>query len=307
MTSTCAVVRGSAANATTPRPASVSTPETDIAAVVPTAGPGGVQRWSIEARAARTLLVELPPSASLAVGTGRWTPSHPADLATSSDGGRTWTSLGSADALTGGEVDLPPTATHLLVTWPTEVATTVPLQLAVGVSEIGVLGPCVAVTGPGGSDRACAPVETAWTGSIGDRVWLDEDLDGRQGVAERGLVDVEIVLRDGDGEIVSRTRSGDGGSFVFEGLAPGRYVLAVVAPEGLVPTFVGVGDGALDSDVDRQTGEVALDLEPGAMLDAVDIGLVDASAPGAVPTPSDEAAPSPDEVASDPSSVGGGP
>jgi uncharacterized repeat protein (TIGR01451 family) len=99
------------------------------------------------------------------------------------------------------------------------------------------------------------------TGSIGDRAWSDADSDGQQDGGEPGLNGVELALRvdgDGDGSYESvgfdATTAGDGG-YLFDMLAPGSYLVAASAPDGLsgtVPTVrqvVVVPAGAVD-DVD---------------------------------------------------------
>uniref|UniRef100_UPI00197CA131 SdrD B-like domain-containing protein n=1 Tax=Microbacterium sp. K24 TaxID=2305446 RepID=UPI00197CA131 len=106
-------------------------------------------------------------------------------------------------------------------------------------------------------------------GSLGDRVWSDEDRDGVQDPGEPGVPDVTVVLRDGAGAEVERTTTDDDGIYRFEGLPAGSYTVGFEdLPNGAVLTAPGVGDDpALDSDADPDTGRTSsvslTDAEPG--------------------------------------------
>ncbi len=80
------------------------------------------------------------------------------------------------------------------------------------------------------------------TGAIGDRVWSDADGDGVQDPGEPGLNGVEVKLyTDPDGNGVydtlyaTTTTTGDG-SYIFDNLPAGAYVVAVTPPANTVQT-----------------------------------------------------------------------
>jgi len=92
---------------------------------------------------------------------------------------------------------------------------------------------------------------TGCAGRIGDRVWLDEDGDGQQGVGELGIEAVSVLLRDHLGnERGVRTTDADG-YYEFAQLCAGDYAVQVDASSldaSLSPTSTGIGSADLDSD-----------------------------------------------------------
>jgi len=79
-------------------------------------------------------------------------------------------------------------------------------------------------------DDADAPIVS---GSIGDRVWKDSDLDGIQDGGEVGVDGVTVTLTGttafGDPVLMFTTTAG-GGLYLFSGLAPGNYTATVTVP-----------------------------------------------------------------------------
>ncbi|HEX7168012.1 MAG TPA: SdrD B-like domain-containing protein, partial [Acidimicrobiales bacterium] len=103
------------------------------------------------------------------------------------------------------------------------------------------------------TDVTIAPAEAVttadfgfrWTGTIGDRVWKDEDADGVQDAGEAGAGGMEVLLLGAgadatwftadDSEAMATT--GAGGDYSFPNLAPGQYqviVLGSSAPPAMV-------------------------------------------------------------------------
>ena len=84
-------------------------------------------------------------------------------------------------------------------------------------------------------------------GSLGDRVWFDNDGDGVQDPGEPGINGVTVQLRDDGGVLLdTQVTSGDGG-YLFVDLLAADYTVVVVAstlPDGVVQT--GDPDGTLD-------------------------------------------------------------
>jgi len=107
---------------------------------------------------------------------------------------------------------------------------------------------------------------------IGDRVWYDNDKDGKQDAPadEPGVENVTVnifhadgtpVTTDMDGNSVTAQVTDANGDYLFENLAPGDYYVQfdlATLPGSYVVTLQNVGiDDAVDSDGDPSTGETA--------------------------------------------------
>ena len=91
-------------------------------------------------------------------------------------------------------------------------------------------------------------------GAIGDMVFEDLDRDGIMEEGEPGISGIVVILQDGAGTELARTTTNDEGKYIFEGLAPGVYMIAIQAPQGYAATLPDRGgDDALDSDVNMAT------------------------------------------------------
>ena len=131
-------------------------------------------------------------------------------------------------------------------------------------------------------------------GSIGDRVWYDDDEDGIQDDSEAAVSDVVVRLLDGDGNVLYHdpltglfttdpgagfpavsTTTDTSGMYHFADLPQGAYRVQFDPPAGLSLTYPDRGgDDAADSDVDRTTGRTGvIDLGPGEDVEHVDAGL----------------------------------
>ncbi len=69
-------------------------------------------------------------------------------------------------------------------------------------------------------------------GRIEGLKFLDADGDGAQDATESGLEGVEITLIGLDVDVIAITTTGEDGSFVFNDLIPGRYVVSETVPSG---------------------------------------------------------------------------
>ena len=117
--------------------------------------------------------------------------------------------------------------------------------------------------------------------SVGDFVWLDIDRDGVQGVGEPGIEGVELTITDADGNPVTDV-NGDpvgpvttdaDGFYEFVGLPPGRYIVSVTPPAGLLPTVE--GDGSSPTDDSSTDSATSADLlEDGDHDPTLDFGFV---------------------------------
>jgi uncharacterized repeat protein (TIGR01451 family) len=60
-------------------------------------------------------------------------------------------------------------------------------------------------------------------GSLGDFVWLDGDVDGRQDAGEQGLSGIVIQLLDSTGQVLAEVTTDSDGRYLFEGYRYGQY------------------------------------------------------------------------------------
>jgi LPXTG-motif cell wall-anchored protein len=150
---------------------------------------------------------------------------------------------------------------------------------------IAVTGPSVLAALSDSSASANARLGTAAIptegerAALGDRVWRDDDHDGRQDPGEPGLDGVTVTLRTGAtvvAHLLTSTVAGQAGTYRFADLEPGEYTVTFGSlPAGHRFTTVGAiaGDGG-DSDADPGTGTT-----PVVRLDAGEEDLtVDAGA-----------------------------
>ena len=112
------------------------------------------------------------------------------------------------------------------------------------------------------------------TGTIGDRVWID-DGNGIQDGGEIGLVGVVVNLYNPAGSLQATTVTDLAGLYAFE-VASGDYYLEFVPPEGntFAPRDQGTDDGA-DSDVNAASGTTSVfTLTAGGVETGHDAGLI---------------------------------
>nr|WP_255711169.1 MULTISPECIES: SdrD B-like domain-containing protein [unclassified Corynebacterium] len=104
------------------------------------------------------------------------------------------------------------------------------------------------------------------SGSVGDRVWVDEDGDGKQGENEKGLENV-VVLVSREGEPTRSAVTDANGDWKIEGLNPNvEYDIRFVKPEGWEVTGKVPG-----SDESGLASKVTV--KPGEYNDTYDLGL----------------------------------
>ena len=112
-------------------------------------------------------------------------------------------------------------------------------------------------------------------GSIGDLVWNDLDRDGHQDGNEPGVGNVTVQLRDCSGLWLKGTTTAGNGSFLFDGLAGGDYMLRFVAPSGAKFTWRMAGaDTTADSDADGNGWSLCVSVPAGSSRRGVDAGLL---------------------------------
>lgn len=106
-------------------------------------------------------------------------------------------------------------------TLPPGTQLTTPVDARVEITPSAVAGPDFGITG---------------SGSIGDTVFIDLNGNGIQDPNEQGLEGVTLILLDSDGTQIATVATGPGGSYGFDGLAPGTYTVRIdvtTLPPGL--------------------------------------------------------------------------
>ena len=112
--------------------------------------------------------------------------------------------------------------------------------------------------------------------SIGNRVWLDANLNGIQDGGEGGFEGVTVELLTAAGASQGTVQTGVDGSYVFSAVPAGSYYLSFTEPDDYCFTARDQGnDDAVDSDVDPITFNTAIfTLIAGAEDTTRDAGLV---------------------------------
>ncbi len=112
-------------------------------------------------------------------------------------------------------------------------------------------------------------------GSIGDFVWLDENRNGIQDPAEKGLNNIKVLLYDKQNNLIDQRvtadHNGTPGYYLFDDLEAGDYSLRFVLPYPVTKSKV--GDPSKDSDVDASGRTGLITLQPGEHNDTIDAGV----------------------------------
>ena len=106
---------------------------------------------------------------------------------------------------------------------------------------------------------------------LGNRIWLDENQNGRQEDYEKGIGGVCVNLSDASGSVIQQTSSDSNGYYGFN-VEPGKYIVEFKAPAWLKFTEKNVGDENKDSDADKASGRTEADVR--STLLYLDAGLV---------------------------------
>ncbi|MDO5379011.1 MAG: SdrD B-like domain-containing protein, partial [Clostridia bacterium] len=116
-------------------------------------------------------------------------------------------------------------------------------------------------------------------GSIGGRVFVDDNYDGLMDEGEDGLRGVSVALYNGQGEQVAQTETVRSGEFQFAELMPGEYTLFVTLEEGYV--FTAGGGDSLAPRSNESVARVELgELEMGGAMTDVYTGALKPAAIG---------------------------
>ena len=146
-----------------------------------------------------------------------------------------------------------------------------------------------------GQNRTDVDYGYRYTGSVGDRVWLDSNTNGVQDAGETGINGVTVQLLNSGGTVIATTATSGDGNYTFANLAGGTYTVKIVAsslPAGTAPTYdldgiatanqasFTLAAGATRTDVDfgyKNTGSVGdrvwLDTNGNGNQDAGEVGI----------------------------------
>jgi SdrD B-like domain/Secretion system C-terminal sorting domain len=120
---------------------------------------------------------------------------------------------------------------------------------------------------------------TSATNSIGDKVWLDTNSDGKQDAGESGMPNITVNLIDATGAIIASTVTDANGNYYFGNLPNGNYAVQVAPPAGYsltVQNGAAAGTTAVNnSDFSTSSFKTAVvSLTGGTNITDLDAGLV---------------------------------
>lgn len=101
----------------------------------------------------------------------------------------------------------------------------------------------------GGNNITDIDVGIYFTASLGNQVWIDENINGLYENEENGYGNLKIYLHSCDGTLLDSTYSNDDGSYLFDELTPGEYFLSIVQPDDVEVTINNNTDDTINSDI----------------------------------------------------------
>jgi hypothetical protein len=111
--------------------------------------------------------------------------------------------------------------------------------------------------GGAGQNNHTYDIGYAPLGSIGNRVWLDEDSNGYQDEGEDGIPNVTVQLKNSGGTVIATTVTDSNGYYIFKNLLGGTYFVQVLGssvPTGLSQTTIYPSAGADETNQNQSTG-----------------------------------------------------
>lgn len=102
-------------------------------------------------------------------------------------------------------------------------------------------------TGSSGANNLSLDFGFAPLGSIGNKVWLDENSNGYQDEGEDGLPNITVQLKNSGGTVIATTVTDANGNYLFKDLAAGSYFVQVLGssiPSGMTQTTTYPNSGA---------------------------------------------------------------
>ncbi len=112
------------------------------------------------------------------------------------------------------------------------------------------------------------------TGSIGDRIWYDNNENGIQDNGETGVANVDVKLFNCNDVLIDATQTDNNGNYLFNDVPAGNYKVEFVLPSGYVFTTKDAGsDDATDSDVNANGLTDCFTLAAGENNLTIDAGI----------------------------------
>lgn len=97
------------------------------------------------------------------------------------------------------------------------------------------------------------------TASVGNLVWLDLNMNGRQDNNEPGVANIVVKLYSSDGLLVGQVTTDADGHYQFVGLPPGEYMVEFMLPPAFMFSPVGADEESdEDSNVDPMTRQTTI-------------------------------------------------
>jgi hypothetical protein len=112
--------------------------------------------------------------------------------------------------------------------------------------------------------------------TLGDMVWRDTDGDGIQDGNESGYANVNVALKQCNGNTLQTTTTNSSGAYAFNNLAAGNYKVDFERPTGAESSPLRAGnDWGVDSDADEATGEtLCISMDGSQTRGGVDAGFI---------------------------------
>jgi len=90
--------------------------------------------------------------------------------------------------------------------------------------------------------------------NVGNFVWQDSNRDGIQDVGEPGIANVLVNLEDCNGVLINQVTTAVDGSYLFEGVIPGDYLICLSDPGDFFEPTISTNDSSRNSDFDLAGG-----------------------------------------------------
>jgi len=122
-------------------------------------------------------------------------------------------------------------------------------------------------------DAGFVPIQPN-NGSIGDKVFADNNNNGQQDNGEPGIGGVTVKLQDSNGNTLQTTTTNGNGKYQFNNVPQGSYKVMVNIPNNFNAAPMNVGNDATDSDIGANGMTNVFFLNQGQNDPTVDAGLV---------------------------------
>lgn len=112
---------------------------------------------------------------------------------------------------------------------------------------------------------------------IGDKVWLDSDMDGLQDTGEAGVADIAVTLHTADGLVMASDTSDQNGNYQLTYPDSGTFYIKLHLPQTYSVTRTNPSSEQLDNDINHENGlntSRLFTLSQGSAMMEIDAGLI---------------------------------